>query len=74
MKLFECQHCGQPLFFDNKRCESCGYSLGYLPDQRHHERAGAGGGGMAVAGDAAARYRYCANEQYDICNWMIAGR
>ena len=31
MKLFECQHCGQPLYFENVRCESCGRGLGYLP-------------------------------------------
>jgi hypothetical protein len=31
MKLFECQNCGQPLYFENTRCESCGRSLGYLP-------------------------------------------
>jgi len=33
MKLFECQHCGQPLYFENTRCESCGHKLGYLPDK-----------------------------------------
>jgi hypothetical protein len=31
MKLFECQNCGQPLYFENTRCESCGLTLGYLP-------------------------------------------
>jgi hypothetical protein len=31
MKLFECQNCGQRLYFENTRCESCGLSLGYLP-------------------------------------------
>ena len=32
MKLFECQHCGQLLYFENTRCERCGHVLGYLPD------------------------------------------
>lgn len=31
MKLFECQNCGQPLYFEDTRCESCGLALGYLP-------------------------------------------
>jgi hypothetical protein len=31
MKLFECQNCRQPLYFENTRCESCGRQLGYLP-------------------------------------------
>ena len=34
MKLFECQNCGQPLYFENTSCESCGLRLGYLPDQQ----------------------------------------
>jgi len=33
MKLFECQNCGQPLYFENTRCESCGLSLGYMPER-----------------------------------------
>jgi hypothetical protein len=33
MKLFECQNCRQPLYFENTRCEHCGLRLGYLPDQ-----------------------------------------
>src|ERR1700680_510522 len=33
MKLFECQNCRQPLYFENTRCEHCGLRLGYLSDQ-----------------------------------------
>jgi hypothetical protein len=32
MQLFECQHCGQLLYFENTRCERCGHDLGYLPE------------------------------------------
>ncbi|MEO3430337.1 zinc-ribbon domain-containing protein [Pelagibius sp. CAU 1746] len=32
MKVFECQDCGQLLFFENTRCEHCGRLLGYLSD------------------------------------------
>ena len=35
MKLFECQNCGQPLYFENTRCESCGLRLGYLPVEEY---------------------------------------
>ncbi|MET0745399.1 MAG: zinc-ribbon domain-containing protein, partial [Microvirga sp.] len=31
MKLFKCQNCGQLLYFENRRCERCGFALGYLP-------------------------------------------
>ena len=33
MKLFQCQNCGQPLYFENTRCERCGLALGYLSEQ-----------------------------------------
>ncbi len=31
MKLFQCQNCGLPLYFENTHCERCGLALGYLP-------------------------------------------
>jgi hypothetical protein len=85
MKLFECQHCGQPLYFENIRCESCGRSLGYLPSkeaisaleriQGKAKEEGANQDGanqiwQALA-DPGARYRYCANVQQGVCNWLV---
>lgn len=32
MRLFECQNCGQLLYFENTLCEKCGHILGYLPE------------------------------------------
>ena len=77
MKLFQCQNCGQPLHFENTRCERCGLPLGYLP---HHETitalkpAPSKSGSeqkvwMALADQAA--YRFCANASYDVCNWLV---
>jgi hypothetical protein len=78
MKLFQCQNCGQPLYFENTRCERCGLSLGYVPEretvtalephsgvnhpQRQEWRA------LLDRG----RYRFCANASHDVCNWLIA--
>jgi len=73
MKLFECQHCGQLLFFENTHCERCGHVLGYLP----------GGAELcamtSAAGDRwqplhapAESYRFCVNNAYDACNWLVA--
>src|SRR5262249_40172721 len=45
MKLFECQNCGQPLYFENTKCESWGLRLGYLPKQEGVNALGAAGGG-----------------------------
>ncbi len=75
MKLFECQNCGQPLYFENTRCESCGAQLGYLPRE---ETVTA----LRPAGDPLwhalarrnARYRFCANAAHGACNWLIEAR
>jgi hypothetical protein len=72
MKLFECQHCGQLLYFENTRCERCGHVLGYLP-----ERATL----SALVPLDNRRWRpliapkqlqrFCANAEHDACNWLV---
>ena len=72
MKLFECQNCGQPLYFENTKCESCGARLGYLPRE-------AAVTALRPAGDSTwhalakggMRYKFCANAVHDVCNWLI---
>ena len=71
MKLFECQHCGQPLYFENTRCESCGHSLGYLPKKETVTALEPDYGLWRALADPDERYRYCANMQFDSCNWLL---
>jgi len=33
MKIFRCETCGHPLFFENVRCLQCGSDLAFLPDR-----------------------------------------
>ena len=73
MKLFECQNCGQLLYFENTRCESCGMRLGYLPTREtvtalKETRDPARWRAMA---EPRAQYRFCANAEHDACNWLI---
>ncbi len=78
MKLFQCQSCGQPLYFENTRCERCALALGYLPDREtitalNSERAPRGSEQKvwrALADNT--KYRHCANAAYGVCNWLIA--
>jgi len=73
MKLFECQNCGQPLFFENTRCESCGFQLGYLPAQEDVtalEKEKESDSWHTLA-EPHGHYRYCANAQHDVCNWLV---
>src|SRR5262249_10421469 len=84
MKLFECQNCGHPLYFENTRCESCGLRLGYLPARgmvsalKPVEEAKPGEEPAidkqlwhALATPPNGGYRFCANAAYDACNWLI---
>jgi len=72
MKLFECQHCGQPLYFENTRCESCGRSLGYLPADATISALEEGKRGLRALAERRGRYRYCANAQLGACNWLVS--
>ena len=58
MKLFECQNCGQPLYFENTRCESCGLSLGYLPEREVVTALTPDGGGTVATSRPVALPRY----------------
>lgn len=72
MKLFKCQNCELILFFENRNCTRCGHLLGYLPVENELSALKPAGGDlwepMAIPG---ARSRFCANAQYDACNWLV---
>jgi hypothetical protein len=72
MKLFECQNCGKPLYFENTACESCALRLGFLPESgvvSALEQVGDRWRALAVPD---SHYRFCANAQHDVCNWLVA--
>jgi hypothetical protein len=79
MRIFACQHCGQPLFFENVRCEGCGRRLGYLPElaqlsalETAEDDADNGKKRWRALADATARrYRFCVNAAHDTCNWLV---
>lgn len=72
MQLFECQHCGQLLFFENTRCERCGHALGYLPELSVLSALTPEGDGRWLPLAAADRpSRSCANAAYQACNWLV---
>jgi hypothetical protein len=71
MKLFECQHCGQPLYFENTRCESCGHKLGYLSDKDTITALEEDADAFRALAEPSGRYRYCANAQHEVCNWLV---
>jgi hypothetical protein len=71
MKLFQCQACGQPLYFENTACESCGRRLGYLPAVEILTSLELGENDWLALAAPGTRVRYCANAEYNACNWLL---
>jgi hypothetical protein len=80
MRIFHCDHCHQPVFFENTKCANCGHKLAYLPD-------------LQIIGSLdplpvdegveelwtsplrraeGRRYRLCENYvKHSVCNWAL---
>src|SRR3954452_19512973 len=71
MNLFECQFCEQPLYFENTYCESCGHELGFSPSLQNLSAVEWTGGAWTALADPSRSFRFCANAEPDICNWLI---
>jgi hypothetical protein len=72
MKLFKCTHCGQLLYFENIRCEQCGYPLGFLGNALQLvPLVPAGNASLRVYDNGPETYRYCANHDHGACNWLV---
>jgi hypothetical protein len=78
MKLFKCDHCGQPVYFENTFCVQCNASLGFDPvrmdlvalraDENNNYTIFDNHGNSTAS---APRYKYCSNMQYHVCNWLL---
>lgn len=78
MKLFKCDHCGQPVFFENYFCIQCNSLLGFDPQQMDLIALQPASGNeyvsFATQRNISAQiqnFKYCANKQYSVCNWIL---
>lgn len=71
MRLFGCQGCGQPLYFENVICRSCGRRVGYLPRLTRMSALEPVDDGFRALADPDIAYRFCANADYESCNWLV---
>ena len=71
MKLFRCQHCGQLLYFENGYCEKCSHRLGFIPDIMNLSALEPDGDAWRALAVDNKLYRFCANAEFAVCNWMI---
>lgn len=75
MKVFACTHCGQQIFFDSTRCETCKSALGFIPERAEMAAFSIQANGVweRLGDDAPTmRYRPCHNYAVaKVCNWMV---
>ncbi len=73
MEIFKCTHCQQVIYFENHLCVQCGYPLGFEAQQLKLLPlvAGKTNETYSIHDQAAQSYRYCANHQYNVCNWLV---
>jgi hypothetical protein len=78
MRTFHCDHCGQPIFFENVRCLRCGSALAFVPPRLAMcavEPAPGGPGLWQRRGNRGASprlYRMCVNHgEHQACNFAV---
>ena len=71
MKLFRCRVCDNIIYFENRTCGRCGHRLGYDAELGNMAALETAGGELWTlsAGNNGPR-RFCANADYDVCNWL----
>jgi hypothetical protein len=84
MRIFHCDHCSNPAFFENTLCGRCGRQLAYLPDLGVVASLDPVEPSKDAPADAPKRwtspvprakgktYRVCENDvKHQLCNWAI---
>jgi hypothetical protein len=74
MKVFECDHCGNLVFFENIKCVKCEHALGFLPEVLELTALDSKPGEAWQALTPLAQgqvFRKCDNTQYQVCNWLM---
>jgi hypothetical protein len=71
MKIFQCNQCFHPIFFENTVCEKCGASLGYLSRQHVLSTLVEKEGAWKALASPGVLFRYCKNHDHNVCNWLV---
>jgi hypothetical protein len=70
MKIFQCGHCAQSLFFESYTCENCGHLSGFRDQDRKMLTFDPLGISL-ISDQEHIEYKYCKNKEYNVCNWLI---
>jgi hypothetical protein len=74
MRLFACSCCSNIVYFENRACEHCARRLGYLAEANAMYALEAACDRWLSLGEETTEFRFCANAEYDACNWLIPAR
>ena len=71
MKIFQCTHCKNPVYFENTSCEKCGNQLGYLFKEEEMLSFPYTANQQLTTQASGKSYTYCSNQQFHACNWLV---
>ncbi|MCC5807750.1 MAG: putative zinc-binding peptidase [Opitutales bacterium] len=74
MKTFDCDNCGERIFFENTSCLACGSMVGFVPEHLTLSAFRPDAGGYSgIVGDASGSlWKKCRNyTEANVCNWML---
>ncbi|HTE29103.1 MAG TPA: putative zinc-binding peptidase [Chryseolinea sp.] len=73
MKIYTCSKCNNLLYFENVVCLKCGHTLGFDPEKLDVLTLSAEkeGGLFKDVNSRNEHFRFCQNNQYGTCNWLI---
>jgi len=59
MKVYVCDNCQNPLYFENSQCLKCSHPVGFDPVS------------LTMITLTAGKERHCKNAAYGVCNWLV---
>jgi hypothetical protein len=72
MKVYTCNNCQNPLYFENSQCLKCAHPVGFDAVNLTMITLTAGKGKVfSNATNKKALYNYCRNAEYGVCNWLV---
>jgi len=71
MRIFQCQACQAPVYFENTACLRCGHALAFQSFYQKLVSLQRQNNSWAWVLDDGQSYRYCKNYQYQVCNWLV---
>src|ERR1700677_1569170 len=72
MKLYTCEHCGNPLYFENTVCLNCNHTVGFDANKLSMiTLVPADKDTFININKSKEAYRLCDNAHCGTCNWLI---